>query len=165
MKYAGIIKNDFSAAPGPCVSFFVQGCPHKCAGCHNPETWDFGGGKEFTLDVLQELLTALSANGIQRTLCVMGGEPLCKENLFLTQFVISFIKEKSPETKIYVWTGYTLEELLQSVHNKKIIATLNLCDYLIDGKYDSTKRDITLPMRGSSNQKIYNLKETLIDLS
>ena len=72
MRYAGLIKDDFTAAPGVCVSVFVQGCPHHCPGCFNPETWDFEGGKEFTFDVLQEIKESLNANGIKRSLCVLG---------------------------------------------------------------------------------------------
>lgn len=59
MRYAGIIKNDIAAGPGVCVSFFVQGCPNHCEGCHNPETWDFDGGKEFTSDIFTEITQAL----------------------------------------------------------------------------------------------------------
>ena len=59
MQYAGLIKNDFSAAPGVSVTFYTQGCPHRCCGCHNPETWDFEGGKEFTFEVLNEITAAL----------------------------------------------------------------------------------------------------------
>lgn len=88
MKYAGIIYNDFSAAPGVSLSFFTQGCPHHCKGCHNQETWDFNGGKEFTHEDLTSLIKGLTANGIKRTLCIMGGEPLCPENAFLTHLVI-----------------------------------------------------------------------------
>jgi anaerobic ribonucleoside-triphosphate reductase activating protein len=68
MRYSGLIKNDITAAPGLCVSFFTQGCPHHCPGCHNPETWDFNGGKEFTNDTLKEILEALTAQNINRDL-------------------------------------------------------------------------------------------------
>lgn len=77
MKYAGIIKNDTAAGPGLCLSFYTQGCPHHCSGCHNPETWDFNGGKEFTDETLQMILENINANGIERPLCILGGEPLC----------------------------------------------------------------------------------------
>lgn len=156
MRYAGINKNDFAAAPGVSVTFFTQGCPHRCPGCHNPETWDFNGGKEFTPQVLNEIIEALTDNGIQRSLSIMGGEPLCEENLFLTLLVISQIREKLPGTKVYLWTGFYYEDLLKnsSSHLKKI---LELVDVLIDGPYDESLRDITLPMRGSSNQNIINL--------
>lgn len=113
MKYSGIIYNDFSSAPGVCLSFFTQGCPHHCHGCHNPETWNFEGGREFTTDTLSNIISGLRANGIHRSLCIMGGEPLCPDNLFLTHLVISSVKEALPDTKIYIWTGYTHEELVK----------------------------------------------------
>ena len=158
MRYAGLETNDFTAAPGVSVSFYTQGCPHKCPGCHNPETWEFDGGKEFTPQVLNEIIIALNANGIKRNLCILGGEPLCEENLFLTLLVISHIKEKLPDTKIYIWTGFLYENLLKNSdsHLKKI---LELTDVLIDGPYIESLRDITLPMRGSSNQRIIELKK------
>ena len=156
MKYAGIIKNDMSAAPGVSVSFFTQGCPHHCRGCHNPETWDFEKGKEFTNDTLNDIITALTANGIERSLAVMGGEPLCQENSFLTYLVIKTVKEKLPNTKVYIWTGYYYEDLLKK-HDPRIAQILELTDVLIDGPYVEQLRDITLLMRGSSNQSIIDL--------
>ena len=159
MRYAGMIKNDFAAAPGTCVTFFTQGCPHKCAGCHNPETWDFNGGKEFEGNTIEEIIEALTANGIHRNLCIMGGEPMCAENQFLTLLVIKTIKERLPDTKVYLWTGYTLDELLNTTVGSKTEAILELCDTIIDGRYDNTKRDITLFMRGSTNQRIINVKD------
>lgn len=152
MRYAGIIKNDFSAAPGTSVTFFTQGCPHKCEGCHNPETWDFEGGEEVTHDTILEIIEAITANGLHRNLCIMGGEPLCPENQFLTNLIINSVKEKLPDTKIYLWTGYCLEDLDMS--NNRIKSILEQVDCLIDGPYDKTKRDVSLFMRGSSNQRI-----------
>lgn len=152
MRYAGIIKNDFSAAPGTSVTFFTQGCPHRCEGCHNPETWDFEGGEEVTHDTILEVIEAITANGLHRNLCIMGGEPLCPENQFLTNLIINSVKEKLPDTKIYLWTGYCLEDL--DMTNNRIKSILEQVDCLIDGPYDKTKRDVSLFMRGSSNQRI-----------
>lgn len=152
MRYAGIIKNDFSAAPGISVTFFTQGCPHRCEGCHNPETWDFEGGEEVTHDTILEIIEAITANGLHRNLCIMGGEPLCPENQFLTNLIINSVKEKLPDTKIYLWTGYCLEDLDMS--NNRIKSILEQVDCIIDGPYDKTKRDVSLFMRGSSNQRI-----------
>lgn len=152
MRYAGIIKNDFSAAPGTSVTFFTQGCPHRCEGCHNPETWDFEGGEEVTHDTILEVIEAITANGLHRNLCIMGGEPLCLENQFLTNLIINSVKEKLPDTKIYLWTGYCLEDLDMS--NNRVKSILEQVDCLIDGPYDKTKRDVSLFMRGSSNQRI-----------
>ena len=160
MRYSGLIKNDITAAPGLCVSFFTQGCPHHCPGCHNPETWAFDGGREFTNDTLNEILNALTAQNIHRDLCIMGGEPLCQENAFLTRLVIQEVKKHIPETKIYIWSGYTYEELKVS-QNPHIIDSLRLADVLIDGPYIEAERDITLDMRGSRNQRVIDLSEKI----
>ena len=157
MKYAGINYNDFAAAPGVSVTFFTQGCPHRCKNCHNPETWDFNGGKEFTQETLFELDKALDSNGIKRNFCIMGGEPLCDENLWLTDFLVGHVKNCHQNIKVYIWTGYTLKELLER-QNTTIAHILSTADYLIDGRYEDSLRDTTLSMRGSSNQKIINLQ-------
>lgn len=156
MQYSGLILNDVSAAPGLCVSFFTQGCPHRCPKCHNPETWDFAGGKEFTTEVLDKIINGLTAQGIQRNLCIMGGEPMCDENIFLTLLVIKEAKAKVPNAKVYIWTGYLYEDLKTKM-NPHISAVLEMADYLIDGPYIDELRDITLPLRGSSNQRIIDL--------
>ena len=158
MKYADLKYNDIANGPGIRVSFWVQGCPHKCHNCQNPETWDFNGGKEFTAETLQEIKDALTANGIQRNLSILGGEPLCQENLFLTMLVIKEVKEQFPNINIYLWTGYTIEEL-KGKSNSHLKYILNNIDILIDGPYLENKRDITLPLRGSSNQNIIDMKK------
>lgn len=158
MRYAGIIKNDIAAGEGVNLTFFVQGCPFHCEGCHNPQTWAFDGGKEFTNDTLIEIINGLKANGVHRNLSIMGGEPLCQENLFLTSLIINYVKERLPDIKIYVWTGYTYEQLLDR-HEQKLKWILNNIDYLIDGPFILAERDITLAMRGSRNQRILNMKE------
>ena len=160
MRYASINFNDITAAPGLCVTVFLQGCPHHCPGCHNPTTWDFNGGEEFTAETMTEIIEGLNAQNIQRNLCIMGGEPLAPQNTFLTNMIINEVKARYPDIKIYVWTGYTYEEiqLLCDSHVKHI---LEQADYLIDGRYIEELRDITLEMRGSSNQRIIDLKEKL----
>lgn len=155
MKYAGIIKNDIAAAPGVSLTFFVQGCPHHCKGCQNPETWDFLQGKEFTADTLKEVINSINANNIQRNFCIMGGEPLCPDNLFLTYLLTTKVKEIYPKIKIYIWTGYLYEDLLK-MDNPKIKDIFNQIECLIDGPYIEDLKDITLQMRGSSNQRIIN---------
>lgn len=161
MRYAGLNKNDMSAAPGVSVSFFVQGCPHHCKGCHNPETWNFNGGKEFTYNTLNEIVESLSANGISRSLAIMGGEPLCEQNIFLTLLVVKTVKEKYPDIKIYIWSGYTYDYLLNHMTNSHLGQVLDYADFLIDGPYIEELRDISLPMRGSSNQKIIDLRKKI----
>lgn len=158
MKYSGIIFNDISAAPGLCVTLFTQGCPHRCPGCHNPETWDFNGGKEFTEETMEEIIRGLKAQGIKRNYCVMGGEPLCDENAYFTFTTIWRVKYNLPDTLVYVWTGYTFDELLKS-DNIYVKEILKYADFIIDGPYIESERDITLDMRGSRNQKIIDLRK------
>lgn len=158
MKYAGIIKNDVAAGEGVCVTFFVQGCGFHCQGCHNPETWDFNGGYDFTQETLDNIIKSLNANGVQRNFCVMGGEPLHPDNLLLTNLVITEVKKHYPNIKIYVWTGYTYKQLLDRTE-KMLQNILSNIDVLIDGLFIQEQRDITLPMRGSRNQNIIKLKE------
>lgn len=157
MQYADVIWNDIAAGDGLCVSFYTQGCPHRCPGCHNPETWDFKGGKEFPASLLNELIQKLNAQGIKRSLCILGGEPLCPENLFLTNLLVRTVREKSPETKIYVWTGYLFEDLQRQggPHMQYILDNVNT---IIDGPFIKEERDITLKMRGSRNQRIIDLR-------
>ena len=158
MKYAGIIKNDVAAGKGVNVTFFTQGCDHHCPGCHNPETWDFEGGYEFTPTTLDDIIKALKANGVQRNLSIMGGEPLHPNNLFLTQLIVTEVRKIYPDIKIYLWTGYTYEQLLAR-HEKLLQNILQNIDVLIDGPFIKEQRDITLEMRGSTNQRIIDLKE------
>ena len=81
MKYAGIIYDDTAAAPGLSLSFYTQGCPIHCPGCHNQDMWDFEGGYEFTPEVLNRVMDKLVENGILRNLCIIGGESLCKHTI------------------------------------------------------------------------------------
>ena len=158
MKYAGIIKNDVAAGKGVCVTFFVQGCDTHCPGCHNQGTWDFDGGYEFTQDTINSIINALNANGVQRNLCIMGGEPLHERNQFLVQLLIQEVKKVYPDIKVYLWTGYIYEDLIEK-HEKILQNILQEIDVLIDGPFIQEQRDITLAMRGSKNQRILNLKE------
>lgn len=152
-KYAGLIKNDFVNGTGVCVSFWVQGCPHKCLGCQNPETWDFNKGKDLPNDIRGQIIKAISANGITRNFSVLGGEPLCPQNLEEVDNIITSVRTAYPHIKIFVWTGYTLEELKnnENIHIQSILSEI---DVLIDGKYIEEERDITLNLRGSKNQRI-----------
>lgn len=164
MRYAGIIPNDTSnAGAGVCLSFYTQGCPHKCEGCQNPETWSYDGGYEFTTETLNEIIEGIAANGIIRNFCVLGGEPLCDENVFLTYLVVEHVRKAYPNIRIYIWSGYTYDELIHRSSSQRIQDILKLCDILIDGKYEQSLRDVTLPLRGSVNQNIINLKQVNAD--
>lgn len=157
MKYAGIIKNDIAAAPGLCVTFFTQGCPHRCPECQNPETWDFDGGLEYTEETVQEILKALTDRGLHRDLCIMGGEPLCPQNQKMIKNLVFRVKNLNPSIKIYIWTGYYIEDLAQELTPELLFIYKNI-DCIIDGPYDKDKKDTTLEMRGSSNQRIFYLR-------
>ena len=151
MRYAGIIENDVVNGEGICLSYWTQGCPHKCEGCHNPETWNFNCGKEDSKEnILNKILTLLNKNNIHRNLSILGGEPLCDENIDCTMEILKQVKQRYPSIKTFVWTGYTYEELCKLY--KDII--FDNIDVLIDGKYDKNQRDITLKLRGSKNQRV-----------
>ena len=152
-RYAGLMTNDFANGTGVCVSFWTQGCPHHCKGCQNPETWDFEGGLELPTDIRGQIIKAICANGITRNFSVLGGEPLCSQNIEEVDQIITSVRAAFPQIKIFVWTGYTLEEL-QKEKNEHIINILSKIDILIDGKYEEEQRDITLELRGSKNQHI-----------
>lgn len=154
-RYAGIKYNDIVDGEGVCVSFWTQGCPHRCPECHNPQTWDFDGGLEVPSDIREQLIEAIGANDIQRGFSILGGEPLCEENLELVNDIILSVREVYPQIKIYLWSGYTIEELTaRRRSNSTLNSILSNIDVLIEGRYIKEKRDLTLKWRGSSNQKI-----------
>lgn len=162
-RYNTIIKNDVANGEGVCVSFFVQGCPHHCPECFNPETWDFNEGKEYTDKVKWEIIKAISANGIQRNFSVLGGEPLAPQNLEMTLEVIDAVRHAYPDIKITLWTGYTYEELTKKNNTcgpsafakiTTILAILDKIDVLIDGPFIKEEKDLSLKLRGSRNQHI-----------
>lgn len=154
MRIADLKSNDIvDIDKGICVSLWEQGCPLHCKNCHNPQTWNPEGGIQINLtDLLNSICDAISANGITRNFSVLGGEPLAPYNLENTATIIENVRYKFPQIKIFLWTGYTYESL--DLNNQYISSILSNINYLIDGPYLESKRDITLPLRGSSNQRI-----------
>lgn len=154
MRYSGIVENDVvNTEHGFALSFFTQGCNHepKCEGCFNPETWDKDGGLEKDdNELLNEILIKLRKNGIKRNLSILGGEPLAPYNFPFVIQLMKEVKEKYPETKIYLWTGYVFDSLAPST--QMILA--QYCDTIIDGPYHKFERDLGLKLRGSHNQRI-----------
>ena len=165
MRYAGIIYDDTAAAPGLSLTLFTQGCPFHCKGCHNPGTWDYEGGYEYTKETEQKIVKALSKNGIIRNLCIMGGEPLLPHNISSLYSLIRAVRDSyKDEIKIYLWTGFTTQELQDIIKEHPDFADfLYMFDYIIDGRYEEDKRDITLLMRGSTNQKINRVVDKFCD--
>lgn len=156
-RIAGIYWDDTAAAPGISLSVYFSGCHFHCPGCHNPEAQDFNYGEEFTPELEQQIINKLHKNNVIRKLSILGGEPLNAENRKDVARLIDSILTVYPDTKIYIWTGYIFEDLLKS--NDFIIEyILNNIHCLIDGRYEQDKRDITLPLRGSSNQRIIYLE-------
>lgn len=156
-KIAGIYWDDTAAAPGISLSVYFSGCHFHCPGCHNPEAQDFNYGEKFTEELEQEIVNKLQKNGVSRRLSILGGEPLMPENRAAVSELISTVLIYHPDTIIYLWTGYNYEDLLNSNDDYiKYILTHIHC--LIDGRYEQDKRDITLPLRGSSNQRIIYLE-------
>lgn len=153
MRYAGLIKNDVTDGSGVCVSFWVQGCSNHCPGCHNPQTWDFNGGEELPEDYLEQIDNAITANGLLRNFSLLGGEPF--DNILLSKEILKHVRENFPTITIYCWTGYKIEQLKeQAKYNYAIHRMLDYIDVLIDGPYIAEQRDITLPLRGSRNQRV-----------
>ena len=157
MRYADIKPNDSVNGEGVCVSLFVQGCSNFCEGCFNKETWDFNGGNPFGGRELQYIKRSLTANNIKRNFSVLGGEPLHPNNIKEVITVINEIKTFDNSIKIYVWTGYLYEDLLKK-YGEKIFKNI---DVLIDGRFEMKEKDVTLKLRGSSNQRIIDIPKTL----
>ena len=157
MNYIKIKENDVANGEGITVSLWTAGCPHHCKGCFQPETWDYNAGQEFSQDTAKYILELLDKNGIKRNLSILGGEALCPENIDMVWLLCRYIKRKRPETIIYIWTGYTYEYLVE----KYTLKLFENVDYLIDGKFEEDKKDLSLKLRGSYNQRVIDIKETL----
>lgn len=159
IRYAGLDKNDIVNGKGFCVSFWTQYCPHRCKGCHNPETWSKDGGLliEYN-DLLQEIIEAIKSNNIIRNFSILGGEPLCDENISLVNNLIKDIKQIYPNILIYCWTGYNFEDIKDKY--KEVLSNI---DVLIDGKFIAEQRDVSLYLRGSSNQRVIDCKKSLLE--
>ena len=175
MRYASIRSMDISNGEDIGVALFVQGCYSHCKGCFNPETWDFNGGKEWTEEVQNKFLDLVDKPFIKRV-SILGGEPLAYENLPDVYDLVKTIKEKYPDKKIWLYTGYTLNcgtnergELLGDFANADIGWDNGLlrnhiirnCDVVVDGAYKEELRDLTLAFRGSSNQRLIDVKQTI----
>lgn len=148
---------DISNGPGVGVSLFVQGCHLHCKGCFNSTAWDFNGGKEWNDDVKQKFLELASRPYIKR-ISILGGEPLSYENVFDIYELIVEIKNKLPDKAIWLYTGYLFEYVINNQFSRKV---LELCDVVVDDRYVEELKDIGLPWRGSSNQRVIDVQETL----
>ena len=168
MNYHNITTDDMLNGDGLRTVLWVSGCQQKCNNCQNPQTWDFNSGIPFTDETMQELLDDLSLPYISG-LTLSGGHPLEPQNLDTVYNIVKTVKEKFPNKSIWLYTGYTWEEILgkdKLYENLEIngispLDVVKYCDVLVDGKYEDDKRDITLAWRGSSNQRVINIQESL----
>ena len=158
-KIAGIYWDDTAAAPGISLSVYFSGCRFHCPGCHNPEAQDFEYGTDFGWETIQEILEKLNKNGVKRSLSILGGEPFENENLAAVSALVGWCKNQYPDLVIYIWTGYTIEELEKRDQWSIIESILQNITCLIDGRFEINKRDTTLPLRGSSNQRIIMMED------
>lgn len=156
LRIAGMVNDSIVDGPGIRLTVFCQGCPHNCPGCHNQHTHDFKGGKEVDID---EIIAKAKSNGLLSGVTFSGGEPMCQAKAFL-----QLAKRIKAETNLNIicYSGYTIEEL-KAKNDPDINGLLDICDWLIDGRYVAEDRDLTLPFRGSKNQRIIELANNTIE--
>ena len=156
MKYAKIRKLDVTNGPGIRTTLFVSGCTHNCEGCFNKEQQDFNYGNEFTKETEDEFIELTKARQI-RCVNILGGEPMQQ---VMDDTLLNLLKRIKLETDKPIWlcSGYTFEEI---INNPKRAEILREVDVLIDGKFQADKRDIMLKYRGSSNQRVIDVKKSL----
>ncbi|MBO5095597.1 MAG: anaerobic ribonucleoside-triphosphate reductase activating protein [Bacilli bacterium] len=154
MRYNKIRKMDVSNGEGIRVSIFMQGCVFNCEGCFNPETHDFNSGKEFTDETIDRILELCSKDYIVG-LSILGGEPLHAKNIDGTTKLAKIFKETYPNKTLWVWSGFLFDRDLKG---KEV---LNYIDVLVDGQFDIKLFNPKLAWRGSSNQRVIDVKKSL----
>lgn len=172
MRYAQIRSMDISNGEGVGVSLFVQGCPFHCKNCFNSDTWDFNSGKEWTEEIKDKFMKLIDRPYIKRV-SFLGGECLADQNLDGVLDLIKEIRISFPEKTIWLYTGYTWEQLVYSRmpsgvgkekeflnwnRRNEIISNIDIC---IDGEYVDNLKDLTLKWRGSKNQRVIDVKQSL----
>lgn len=162
MHYGEIKNCDIANGIGVRVSLFVSGCTNHCKNCFQPQTWDFEYGKPFTAETESYIIGLLKPSYING-LTVLGGEPFEPKNQLVLYPFLKRVKEAFPKKSIWMFSGFTFEELTDSAAYPNCEVTesiLRLADVLVDGRYDESLKNIALKFRGSSNQRIINLPET-----
>lgn len=154
MNYANIKYNDIADGEGISVSLFVSGCPHHCTGCFNPETWDYTYGKLFTKETLNEIIEAIAKNDIVRNFNILGGDPLAPANRATVLAIVKEIRKVYPDIIIRIWTGDAFENFLKK--DIKLFKKLKI-NVIIDGPFIESQKSYEIAMRGSKNQRIYEL--------
>lgn len=164
MNYGQIYFTDVANGIGCRTSFFVSGCTHHCKGCFNDMTWDFSYGQPYTREVEQQIIDSLKPSYIAG-LSLLGGEPMELQNQKEIRPLLERVKAEVPHATIWIYSGYTWEELNdpsnRRCHGEDTGAILRMTDILVDGEFVLEKKDIGLQFRGSSNQRIIDVKRTL----
>lgn len=153
MNYMKITKCDIANGPGCRVTLWVSGCEHHCLHCHNQNTWALNSGQEFTYESMEKLLSDLAPDYISG-LTFSGGDPLHPENCSTVMLIAKICKEKFPNKTIWLWTGYLWEEV-------KCLYGIQNIDVLIDGEFVESLKDLSLKWRGSSNQRVIDVKKSI----
>lgn len=153
LRVAGCVADSIVDGPGLRSTVFFQGCPHRCPGCHNPETWPFEGGQKFTPEALAALVTK---SPLCKGVTLSGGEPFAQAGEEMLRF-LGLCRAAGLEVAAY--TGYTFEQLLAGTDDQK--ALLAALDTLIDGPFILAERSLELRFRGSRNQRILNAPQSL----
>lgn len=163
MNYSEIKNCDIANGPGVRVTLFVSGCTHHCEGCFNEETWDFGYGNPFDENVEKKLLDCLEPEYISG-LTLLGGEPLEYANWQALLPFVRKVKERYPKKNIWCYSGYLFDEDIVDkfcVQWKDMREFLSYIDVLVDGEFIMREKDISLQFRGSRNQRIIMVRESL----
>lgn len=163
MNYSVIKNCDIANGPGVRVTLFVSGCTHHCEGCFNEETWDFQYGEPFTEDTAERILEMLGPDYIEG-LTLLGGEPLEPGNREALLPLLRVVKEKYPKKNIWCYSGYLYEkDILERfcVQWEPMREFLSYLDVIVDGEFILARKDISLQFRGSSNQRIIDVQESL----
>ena len=163
MNYATIKRYDVSNGPGVRVSLYVSGCRNCCKNCFNPETWDFNYGQPFNKEVEDGIIKSMEPEYI-KGFTLLGGDPFEPENAEVLAPFMERLRKRFPEKSFWCFTGYDLEkELLSGKKGDKniILRILNCLDVLVDGRFVEDLKDLSLRFRGSSNQRIIQVKPTL----
>ena len=163
MNYADIKIADVANGKGVRVSLFVSGCNHHCKGCFNQCAWDFNYGKKFTEKEEQQIIDYMNHDYISG-LSLLGGEPLEPKNQEGLLPLVKKVKEKFPDKNIWCYTGFDFEKDVvgkMAKNNETTRELLKYIDIIVDGKFEEDKKDLKLQFRGSSNQKIVDVKKSL----
>lgn len=162
MRYADIHKMNVSDGPGIGVSLYVQGCELHCLGCFNAETWSLDGGKPFLNVQLLDIIHYLEPEWMTR-LSILGGEPLREENYYTLAHLARMARNAKPSLLVWLWTGRKMEDVLvEAKKNGDLALLLGRIDVVVDGPFVQDLKDISLQWRGSSNQRVLDMRETLL---